>query len=129
MGYYTEIFFRAEVDREAYQKMREAVKWGQWDKSWLFRVMTGSSAYFPNVENRPRFWFERNDSGTDEIYAVEFRASIKNYDNDIERFFTWVAPHCVNAHGGFIGYSLGEDHRSPRLFYADGTTLDPREIS
>ena len=115
MGMYTEIFFRAEVDEGAYKAMLTA------DSDYLLdRVMHSGSAYFPEVEpTGPRFYPDTRYNH----YNVEFRSSLKNYHNEIERFFAWVAPHCVapNTAGGFIGYSLYEEDRYPTLFFADGT--------
>ena len=110
MGMYTEIFFRAEVDEEAYEAMLNGGE--------HYRVMHSGSAYFPEVEpTGPRFYHNTRYNH----YNVEFRSSLKNYHNEIESFFAWVAPHCV-ASRDFIGYSLYENDRYPTLFFADGAS-------
>ena len=118
MGMYTEIFFRAEVDEEAYEEML-------WSSNHS-RVMNSGSAYFPEVEpTGPRFYHDTLYNH----YNVEFRSSLKNYHGEIEDFFAWVAPHCIstNTYGGFIGYSLYEEDRYPTLFFADGTSTKIKE--
>lgn len=118
MGMYTEIFFRAEVDEAAYMEM---LCYNEYSP-----VMNSGSAYFPAVApTGPKF---HHDPRYNE-YTVEFRSSLKNYRDDIEEFFAWVAPHCVapNTAGGFIGYSLYEEDRYPTLFFADGSKTKMKE--
>lgn len=115
MGMYTEIFFRAEVDEYAYMEMLYTNEHSL--------VMNSGSSYFPEVApTGPKFHHYK-------AYAVEFRSSLKNYHDDIEEFFAWVAPHCIdpNTPGGFIGYSLYEEDRYPTLFFADGTKTKIKE--
>ena len=118
MGMYTEIFFRAEVDEDAYMEMLYSNEHS--------RVMGSGSSYFPEVEpTGPKFYHDTHYNH----YNVEFRSSLKNYNGEIEDFFAWVAPHCVapNTAGGFIGYSLYEENRYPTLFFADGSKTKIKE--
>ena len=48
------------------------------------------------------------------------KGDIKNYDNEIEKFFEIVAPWCDNE-GRMIGYAHYEEHKDPYIFfYANG---------
>ena len=118
MGMYTEIFFRAEVDKYAFREMLYTDEYS--------RVMNSGSAYFPEVA--PTGAKFHHDTRYND-YTVEFRSSLKNYTGEIEEFFAWVAPHCINLNttGGFIGYSLYEENRYPTLFFADGTKTKIKE--
>lgn len=131
MGMYTEIFFRAEVDSEAYDQMFFATQYGAGGSDLskiLPRVLMGSSAYFPEMFSGPQMIHDHRHGGA---FRVEFRSSLKNYDQEIEQFFSWVAPHCIspNTEGGFIGYSLYEEDRYPSLFFADGTKMTPTQVA
>lgn len=122
MGMYTEVFFRAEVDKEAYFIMREASVGVTFERqphplftkprfSQLFR---GGSAYFPAANH---FKSEADPwASHPPIRSVSFRANLKNYDGEIQAFFDWVRPHCVTE--GFIGYSLYEEADMPTLYFA-----------
>ena len=118
MGMYTEIFFRAEVDENAYMEMLFSDEYNL--------LMNSGSAYFPEVApTGQKFYHDTRYNH----YNVEFRSSLKNYNGEIEGFFAWVAPHCVapNTAGGFIGYSLYEENRYPTLFFADGSKTKMKE--
>ena len=119
MGMYTEIFFRAEVDKAAYMAML-------YYNEYYSLVMHAGSASSPGLP--PTLPKIQSDNHYNE-YTVEFRSSLKNYRDDIEEFFAWVAPHCVapNTAGGFIGYSLYQEDRYPTLFFADGSKTKMKE--
>lgn len=45
------------------------------------------------------------------------RSDLKNYNDEIEKFFDWINPY-VSAHDGtFIGYSRYEEDLDPKLYY------------
>jgi quinol monooxygenase YgiN len=54
-------------------------------------------------------------------YYVSFRANLKNYDDEIDKFFDWVAPHVRDsgAEKTFLGYSQYEENDEPRLYYKE----------
>ena len=123
MGMYTEVFFAAEVDEHAYQILREVIDTGSlsgdghafFDKPRAALVFRGSSAYFPGANHAI---VEVDDWGSGPAARacyVSFRANLKNYDGEIEAFFDWVKPHCVDTN--FIGYSMYEEAESPTLQY------------
>lgn len=126
MGMYTEIFFRAEVDPEAFEII-EALNGGderEWPDHPFFScprcdlITNGSSYYFPQADH---YRAERVDHYTGPSYHLSFRANLKNYDDEIDKFFDWVTPH-VRESGGektFIGYSQYEESDEPRLYYKE----------
>lgn len=123
MGMYTEVFFRAELDEEAYDiiskildgadpaTLKDAHPFFGLERAWgVFRC---ESYYHPGpfhrlVEHEERF----------NLRTVSLRNSLKNYSGEIDAFFDWVSPHVVNAHqGAFIGYSLYEEDEKPTLYF------------
>lgn len=54
---------------------------------------------------------------SDEWSLVTY-ASIKNYDNEIEKFFDWIRPYLASSVGDFIGYSQSEYDDAPTLYFA-----------
>ena len=54
-------------------------------------------------------------------YSLIGKGDIKNYEDEIERFFSFIQPY-VDTCGvrTFMGYSLYEESVEPVLFYAEG---------
>jgi len=55
----------------------------------------------------------------DEIASDHFlvgRSDLKNYDNEIDLFFDWIAPY---AESGMLGYSLYEEDDFPTVYVKD----------
>lgn len=45
------------------------------------------------------------------------KGDLKNYDNEIEKFFEWIDPYVAANKGEFIGYYQYETEESPTLVY------------
>lgn len=67
---------------------------------WMLR---GSSAYFP-IERNPQFYkpFYGPDEGA---WLLSVGTSLKNYDDEIEKFLDWVTPYIETG----IGYWIYEE--------------------
>lgn len=54
-------------------------------------------------------------------WMLSARASLKNYDNEIEKFFDWIKPYVESGSGAtnMIGYSMYEEASEPTLYYAE----------
>ena len=50
-------------------------------------------------------------------YYLVSRSDLKNYDDEIDLFFDWFK-NLVNYKDNFIGYSLCENDREPKLFFS-----------
>ena len=124
MGMYTEIFFRAEVDAEVVAVINTLNDYGKtdWPDHEFFRcprfrgIAHGGSYCFPQANH----CFVEYDEHV-KAFFVSFRANLKNYDDEIEKFFDWVSPHVGGEPGDFIGYSLYEEAETPTLHYKAGT--------
>jgi len=125
MGMYTEIFFRAEVDAEAYfvlEPLLRGCTHGDLPDHPVFaarrlgQLFNGCSAYFPGANHTETEVKSYGPAKT--VRSVSFRANLKNYDGVIEKFFDWVLPHIDGSGGEFVGYSLYEEATTPTLYYA-----------
>lgn len=125
MGMYTEVFFRAEVDEEAYGIVRQIIQGEDpatfrdthplFAKARALAVFAGESYYHPYAYHA----YAEDKGGAYGTY-VSFRSSLKDYEGEIEAFFDWVTPHVVNSGAPgriFIGYSLYEEATEPTLYY------------
>jgi len=52
-------------------------------------------------------------------WLIAIRSSIKNYNNEIEKFMDWIKPYIKHGSGRreFLGYSLYEEAEEPKLYY------------
>lgn len=117
MGLYTEVFFRADIREDAPEEVVSALtaivagggstphidhplfRCERWQQ-----LGTCSSAYFSS----PAGSFILTDPYTGTL-AVVLHANLKNYDDEIAKFFDWVDPYVDAFPGEFLGYSLYED--------------------
>lgn len=132
MGVYTEIYFRSQVSNWAADIMKYVAETGYnsqrvllprdpfFDAPRFPAVFTGRSAYFPGgidltitpSMNDP---YERYGFDSFRWSIVEFRANLKNEDNEILKFFQWIESRVRD--NGFMGYSLHEEDTVP-IFYS-----------
>lgn len=123
MGMYTEISFRANLIEKVPEQVTDVLKiivYGGDDLPKeglpgheLFRCERWKalghhgSYYFPNA-------------GRSEVYLPQYRwetvtvalhGNLKNYDQEIEKFFDWIDPYVAEPEGTFLGYSLYEENQ------------------
>lgn len=123
MGMYTEVFFRAYVDEAAadvLQRLRNGKLASAPDHPFFSTercsaVVNGGSSYFPDANH-----FVVTGPALGGQFSVSFRANLKNYDDEIGKFFDWVQPHVFGFEGDFIGYTLYEEDDVPTLIYKIG---------
>lgn len=119
MGMYTELMIRAEIDAEAYEELQIRSNKIRADgglfSSWrvLGLLDATGSFYFPQANH---FRLEQYFMGEPaHCRYVSFRANIKNYDHEIEKFIDWLVPHIVDTR--FIGYKMYEEDEMPTLLF------------
>lgn len=71
-------------------------------------VMCGGSAYFPSP---PMSNFSKDNYSS---ITLSFRANLKDYDSEIEKFCDWIAPY-VDPSQGFAGFKQYQGE--PTLIY------------
>lgn len=119
MGMHTEVMARAAVTPAGAQVLRRQRPdihpfWSteRWDM-----LLFGSSAYTPAT--RPLEVFTRLFPAAVHYYEFSFLTSLKNYDNEAELFFDWLATVSPDDTPGFVGYTLYEESRTPTLYYIE----------
>lgn len=126
MGMYTEISFSAELKQETPAEVIEALqKLTQGEAADLDHpffncdradcLMTMGSAYFPQTISA-KF---TNDYGYS--YRLTFRANLKNYCSEIEKFLDWVWPWLAGGSGmrELVAVVMYEEADEPDLYYLE----------
>jgi hypothetical protein len=119
MGMYTELIFGACLKPETPNEVIENIKYliGENENdnpNFLFKTKSGrrfwgSSYYFlPLVVNK--MYFDKIHNG----WIVSIRCSLKNYENEIEDFLTWIKPYIESASGARNMYEEAEE---PTIYY------------
>ena len=77
------------------------------------------SYYFGYSDSNSKFSLDRDSISKE--YLLSIRSSIKNYNNEIEKFVDWIKPYVSNGSGtnDLLGYMLYEETSVPYLFYKD----------
>jgi hypothetical protein len=57
------------------------------------------------------------NNGSTYCYKKVCFNDIKNYENEIKQFFTWLMPYIDAEKGDFIGYTRFEEEKKPRLIF------------
>jgi len=126
MGMYTEIYTRIELKEDTPESVIQVLKFmlGEIEDMpalpdhalfktprWDFMLRCHSFYHIPFSNQTLKY----SDIG--ENYYLFGRSDLKNYDEEIEKFFDWIHPYC--EHGGMIGYSLYEEDTKPTLYFID----------
>ena len=59
-------------------------------------------------------WVKAN--GREDDIHLFARNDLKNYDDEIEKFFDWLNTLNFGCEGDFIGYSLYEEENTPTIY-------------
>ena len=126
MGMYTEFHFNAELNSNA---PKEIIN--------ILEYMIGDNSIMPELPSHPLFetsrwqymlqmdsyYFSAETHSTlhfDDIanaYYLCIRCNLKNYDNEIEKFVSWIMPYLDKQPGSFLGFSRYEETEVPTLIY------------
>jgi hypothetical protein len=134
MGMYTEICLRIqlidELDSNVVNVIRELVNGDSLSKipkhpffetSRYSSLMLCSSFY-----HIPKATMRLDTEGFSKSMYLHGRADLKNYDDEIEKFFDWIYPYCEE---GMLGYSLYEEDVYPKIYTKqDGKLLCDRVV-
>lgn len=131
MGMYTEFVFGAELKQDTPDFVINILKYMitddprrndlQVDRHVLFQtdrwhqIGLCCSYYFGFSKPCSKIYFD--DISKSWKFAI--RCSIKNYDDEIEKFIDWITPFIERGSGerDFLGYSLYEEDEVPILYY------------
>jgi hypothetical protein len=122
---YTEISFGAKLKSDTPQEVIDTIQHlvnGEHDmvrktahpffqsgRSWL---LTSQGSYYFAVNIPPSFTF-------DGAWSLYFRTSVKNYDDEIEKFLDWIKPYIAQGSGEREMYAvvIYEEAEEPTIYY------------
>lgn len=121
MGMYTEIYvnvnLREDTPIEIIRTLDAMIEFEEsellYDKPERWRYLfSDGSFYTPStccgaLKRQMGFW------------SFIGKGDIKNYDNEIEKFFAWIMPHVDASTGAFIGYKRYEEDILPTLIFKE----------
>lgn len=128
MGMYTEIYVKATFNSTTPQEVIDIISYMMGDGDcpsslpehelfqcarWDFMLRCCSYYHIPKAVGE----FFKDDIATDHYLVV--RSDLKNYDNEIQKFFDWVSPYVEQNCDDktFLGYSLYEECNIPDFYY------------
>lgn len=131
MGMYTEIYLKVSLKHDTPEEVINILKHMVDDEDYTYIEVDAKLPKHP-LFNTHR-WdfmlccssyyhipFSTMELRYDEIsksYYLTGRADLKNYDGEIDKFFDWIRPYCEYP-DEFIGYSLYEEDKKPKLYYS-----------
>ena len=126
MGMYTEIYINVDLKRDAPDEVIEVLKAmcktedsdekvlepypDRWDG-----LFCSGSCYTPNTSCRSLTY-----DGITKQWSLLGKGDIKNYGQEIQKFFEWIIPYIDGYPGDFIGYSRYEEDQKPKLYFLPG---------
>lgn len=122
MGMYTEVFVNVDLKEDTPLEVIETL-----------RAMCAGQHDSDKLKDKPFRWAYLFNNGShytpltccgnltfNEIancYSLLGKGDIKNYENEIKQFFTWLMPYIDAEKGDFIGYTRFEEEKKPRLIF------------
>lgn len=126
MGMYTEICLNVKLSRSTPQQVIDVLRYmtdddmaepalpdheffkaGRWAMT-----LRGSSYYFvPFSSTKLQF------DDISKAWYLCARADLKNYDDEIVKFYDWLESYIDASPGEFIGYSRYEESDQPKLYF------------
>ena len=118
MGMYTEIYVNVDLVEDVPEEVLEVLRvlCGDSDKElpeefpsrWKY-LFSDMSYCTPSTRVSSLTFYDISKQ-----WSLIGKGDIKNYNNEIEQFFEWIAPWCEND---FIGYRRYEEQLVPTLVY------------
>jgi hypothetical protein len=125
MGMYTEFHFNSELKPDTPTEVMDILEFMLKEKNeppklpeheffkcerWEM-LFTCDSAYF---DSRMHSQLVKHDIlGT----TLNIRSNLKNYDQEIQKFISWVTPYLNKHSGEFLGFYRYEESERPTLIY------------
>ena len=131
MGMYTEIYVNVDFDKNLPDKVIEVLK------AMCHNPENFDLLYFMEEEELPIRWAMLFNDGScytpktsvakfgkdwaSSTYSLLGKGDIKNYEEEIEKFFKYIAPYVYGPEyeKTFVGYLRYEEYIEPTLVYVD----------
>tara|TARA_B100001057_G_scaffold499791_1_gene611813 strand:- start:2303 stop:2680 length:378 start_codon:yes stop_codon:yes gene_type:complete len=119
MGMYTEIFVNVDLKEETPKDVIEVIqKSCDFDFEWMrqnghperWGLLFNNGSYYTPDTSVASFTYDRIGNN----YSLLGKGDIKNYECEIESFFSFIAPWCE---GDFLGYMMYEESSQPCLMF------------
>jgi hypothetical protein len=128
MGMYTEIYINVDLKKETPDNVIQVLKamcrmlpdqecsevLVDYPERWEYLFNSGSY-YTPNTYCHSLTFDDISNK-----WSLLGKGDIKNYENEIDKFFEWIMPHIDAFPEEFIGYSRYEDANQPKLYFMVG---------
>ncbi len=121
MGMYTEIYVNVDLKENTPKEVINILKSMCYESDdsllegkparWGYLFSSGSF-YTPNT-----CCAELTFNQISKQWSLLGKGDIKNYEGEIEEFFSWIMPYVDGREGDFIGYSRYEESQQPTLVY------------
>ncbi|MCP4475432.1 MAG: hypothetical protein GY821_12870 [Gammaproteobacteria bacterium] len=121
MGMYTEIYVNTDLKEETPQEVIDVLT-AMCNKDYTAECLKDKPERWSYLFNNGSHFTPYTECGMitkDEInggYSILAKGDIKNYENEIEKFFDYIKPWCDDD---FIGYFRYEESREPVLVFTD----------
>jgi len=131
MGMYTEFHFNVELKKNVPQEIINILNFmlNNEGKPPQFTVpdhplfltdrwhwMLTSDSYYFDADTHSTLRFD--DIG--KCYYLCIRCNLKNYNNEIEKFVSWITSYLRKYTGDFLGFSRYENTEQPTLIFMTG---------
>ena len=129
MGMYTEFHFNAELRRDTPEEVIAVLQYmlGRIEEKptlpehELFRTdrwkyMLRCDSYYFSADTYSTLRFDE----TSDAYYLCIRCNFKNYDNEIQKFVSWISPYLNEQKGDFLGFYRYEEEQNPVLLFNGG---------
>lgn len=137
MGYYTRVKFAAKLKADTPDDvvaLLSAMAASEWERAkevaprheffdaerWT-GLLCGTYAAPSWPEADGKLSLKRHAEGT---WCLSFHSSTKNYDGELDKFLTWIAPHVAAELGDAVGEYEGEDSDRPTTLIAQVGRID-----
>ena len=123
---YTELIFGAELKKDTPNSVINTLKYmaGELDRKPIDfeppeggceHLLNSGSYYFAVHKPVTKIW---KDNRTNQ-YHISSRSNVKNYNNEIERFLSWIKPYIESGSGlnDIYAIVIYEEQATPDIYY------------
>lgn len=133
MGMYTEIYINVDLKEETPDDVIDVLKalcrftgyeldTAKYPERW-YSLFSNCSYYTPSTNCRSLVYDDIRSG-----WSLLGKGDIKNYANEIEKFFEWIMPWIEGHPGDFVGYSRYEEDQIPTLIFLDSSPAQLQEM-
>lgn len=126
MGMYTELHYNVKLKQDIQEEILISLRYmlgitgdearplndpfdGQ---RWMHMLRCDSYYFDADTHSTLRF-----DTISEQWYLC-IRCNFKNYDNELDKFLSWIRPYIEAFEGDFLGFSRYEESQMPDLIFA-----------